>query len=1108
MPSSWAASGFHPPSILLRLATAGVSIASDAAHADARCDADGLGDLGKACRGPIAAAVGMMPPVAWPRPGFRRNGPNAPSGWADVQQPLHRRADVVSRRSTASEGRRDDPHEPCPGPSLEPPTGRGIGISAGLAAVGLAGCKPHQAQGYVPPTPPGVAVFRWSRPSDADVAAATYGSNRYTIPPADVNDDAGIIEHIEATYDPTADIVTWLVTIGPQPDDNPWHDTQGFWLVLSDGPMPRSLGGDVPLFLFDASGPQPELTAYVYNGKGDGSSWAEGPAGGPAEPIVSSLQGPGVLEVGVLHEGDATTMFFTVDASLLNDFVPAPSSASHWNGLSFDHHIGLWFHPLTNVTSAYDADGWLVQYDYERTGWLDGTNFFVDRTAACCLPDGTCLDLMPDVCIAQGGQPLEDASSCATTSCGVQFLDCCEQDKPTALTLQYVGGGCDDSSHGQDAKKAKCEGDDVFAPSVRILATDRSSPDASKAKVWFEGEVLLDGTFTISAANAGEDKFKSNTWLHLLDPIDGTPLQSLSIHTSCSQPLAAGDRFASIRVIGCGEEPDDRGPDCCEQEKPTALIMQYVGGGCDDLQHGQDDGKVSCAGDPLELASVLVFATDDEDPAGRDRVYFDGPVDLDGTFTISAAAAGEDKFKSATFVHFFDVDGTWLQSVEFHTSCSQPLAEGDRFGSIVLVGCGDAEDPGQPPLVDCCESDKPIALLMQFVGGGCDEMANAQDAGKVSCSGDAIDLSAVHVVATDDEDPADRDRVYFDGIVDLDGTFTVGAAAAGEDKFKSTTFVHFFDVDGTCCSRWSSTRRARSRWPRATGSEASCSSAAATRGIRASRRSSTAATPVSRRRSRSSTPASTAARRAALRTRRSSRATTSRSSAGPRHVEASAGKSGDADYAATVVVGDVFVVAPLDGKMSNETVIRAYDAPGGTLLQEVRFHTSCSQPLGLGDRFGEFRLVACNEPPAGGAPQAAAPPEPADACDAGKPAALTFRYDGAGCDATSHAQARKRVSCTGDARMEPAVRIVVTNRRNHEHPKARVYFDGMVLLQDVFTAEAARADRRRLTNRTFVLVYDLAGELVQEIELHTSCSQPLRLGDQFGAVVLEAFVAE
>ncbi len=42
--------------------------------------------------------------------------------------------------------------------------------------------------------------------------------------------------------------------------------------------------------------------------------------------------------------------------------------------------------------------------------------------------------------------------------------------------------------------------------------------------------------------------------------------------------------------------------------------------------------------------------------------------------------------KGSTWVHILDASDVVLQSVKFHTSCSQPLCRGDQFGSVVPTG--------------------------------------------------------------------------------------------------------------------------------------------------------------------------------------------------------------------------------------------------------------------------------------------------------------------------------------------------------------------------------------------------------------------------------------
>ncbi|MCK4365896.1 MAG: hypothetical protein KAW45_07585 [Thermoplasmatales archaeon] len=148
--------------------------------------------------------------------------------------------------------------------------------------------------------------------------------------------------------------------------------------------------------------------------------------------------------------------------------------------------------------------------------------------------------------------------------------DYCEcGEKPSALMMQYTGEDCSATNHSQDPEKVSCSGDPMFASPVHIIATDKSNPDDPKAKIWFNGSVLLNETFNISAVNAGETKLKSNTHAFIYNTTDGTLLQYIKFHTSCSQPLFYGDQFGSLKLIGfspdchnyppefSGENPED-----------------------------------------------------------------------------------------------------------------------------------------------------------------------------------------------------------------------------------------------------------------------------------------------------------------------------------------------------------------------------------------------------------------------------------------------------------------------------------------------------------------------------------------------------------------------
>lgn len=137
---------------------------------------------------------------------------------------------------------------------------------------------------------------------------------------------------------------------------------------------------------------------------------------------------------------------------------------------------------------------------------------------------------------------------CETNGDG-EVSECTKGAELQMIVMKYTGKDCGASEHSQQAKKFSCEGDPEFASEVSILASDKSDPDSNKAKLWFNGLVGLDGTFTIDAANASQNKLKADTFVHIFDNDSGELLQSVKFHTSCSQPLNVGDQFGSLQLM-------------------------------------------------------------------------------------------------------------------------------------------------------------------------------------------------------------------------------------------------------------------------------------------------------------------------------------------------------------------------------------------------------------------------------------------------------------------------------------------------------------------------------------------------------------------------------
>ncbi len=168
-----------------------------------------------------------------------------------------------------------------------------------------------------------------------------------------------------------------------------------------------------------------------------------------------------------------------------------------------------------------------------------------------------------------------------------------------------------------------------------------------------------------------------------------------------------------------------------------------------------------------------------------------------------------------------------------------------------------------------------------------------------------------------------------------------------------------------------------------------------------------------------------------------------------------------------------------------------------------KMHTSCSVPIGPGLVVGDFEVVS-GESRNGGTlcPLGTTPNE--DLCENGaQPASLTMTYTGDGCDASSHGQDEDSVSCWGDPEDEDEVHIVVKTK------KGSVYFAGDVKLGESFEIDADEIGRSHLKSTTKVYVWNKqCTSLLQKVEFHTSCSQPLAVGDQYGSVRLDGFSLE
>jgi hypothetical protein len=117
---------------------------------------------------------------------------------------------------------------------------------------------------------------------------------------------------------------------------------------------------------------------------------------------------------------------------------------------------------------------------------------------------------------------------------------------------------------------------------------------------------------------------------------------------------------------------------------PEFLVWKYVGGSCADSANSQSDEFFSCSGDTGNEGCVDIVVTQTGLPGGSATATLTG-VALNGVNVIQLPSSAGRIGTNTTF-SIRKLDGTVLQTVRMHTSCSAPLDIGDRYGSMLLVG--------------------------------------------------------------------------------------------------------------------------------------------------------------------------------------------------------------------------------------------------------------------------------------------------------------------------------------------------------------------------------------------------------------------------------------
>jgi hypothetical protein len=143
--------------------------------------------------------------------------------------------------------------------------------------------------------------------------------------------------------------------------------------------------------------------------------------------------------------------------------------------------------------------------------------------------------------------------------------------------------------------------------------------------------------------------------------------------------LANGDACiaADSTTVTVVEPPEL--PGSCADGKPKTLVFEYTGDDCSASNNPQD-GKAKCDGALSGHQPVSVEYTGKD----TDKISVDpGDESINIGDLLIIDAHGRDRLHANTKLEISQ-GGALLQKLEIHTSCSQPIAEGDQFGSLIL----------------------------------------------------------------------------------------------------------------------------------------------------------------------------------------------------------------------------------------------------------------------------------------------------------------------------------------------------------------------------------------------------------------------------------------
>ncbi len=161
------------------------------------------------------------------------------------------------------------------------------------------------------------------------------------------------LDTVSSTYNDVTEQFTWDVTFNSDPTD-----VDGFWLVVNNGPNPKSVDvNELAIIYGDLD--TGVASTYVYNGQNN----------------ANSILNPSILLQTDLFSVTSNGFSLSIDASGINAY-------SGWdtpdvggiNGIGFDDQIGIWFHVATGSSFGTNSNGDITSFQFGSQGWYDRAN--------------------------------------------------------------------------------------------------------------------------------------------------------------------------------------------------------------------------------------------------------------------------------------------------------------------------------------------------------------------------------------------------------------------------------------------------------------------------------------------------------------------------------------------------------------------------------------------------------------------------------------------------------------------------------------------------------------------------------------------------------------